>query len=104
MMYQLDNYIFIHAKADQVTVSVKFLSIMWSKANCFCVMFGSVDGEYVRGLFCKSDMHYILKIILTGKIDDRVFYLSKLIMNSEVLCKIAARTMSEIKLARKRGG
>ena len=45
-----------------------------------CVLFGFVNGEYVRGLFFKSDMH---QIILTGKNDDRDFYLS---LNSVKCC------------------
>ena len=50
-------FTFSYMTVDHVTVSVNLFSIMWSKAKCFCVLFGSVDGEYVRGLFCKSDMH-----------------------------------------------
>ena len=45
-----------------------------------CVLFGFVNGEYVRGLFFTSDMH---QINLTRNKDDRDFYLS---LNSVKCC------------------
>ena len=62
-----------------------------------CVLFGFVNGEYVRGLFFKSDMH---QIMFTGKINDRAFSSLSTLANSEVLCKIEARTLSAIEQAR----